>query len=62
MQDEELRQADLSHLRLAEMTAEQKAEMRRRYVDFVRRLANPPARKARPAAGAAKWMPGKRVR
>ena len=63
MKDEELRQTDLSHLRLADMTAEQKAEMRRRYVDFVRRLAKPPAgprRRTGPAP--AKWVPAKRVR
>ena len=43
MSDADLRQADLSHLSLAEMTQEQRAEMRRRYDDFVKRLAKPPA-------------------
>lgn len=62
MTDEELQQADLSHLGLAEMTPEQKAEMRRRYVDFVRRLAKPPAAaSARSAGKVAKWVPGKKV-
>jgi hypothetical protein len=59
MDDEDLQQADLSHLRLTEMTVEQKAEMRRRYVDFVRRLAKPPAPARRPAT-IGKWMPGRK--
>jgi hypothetical protein len=64
MQDEDLRQADLSHLRLAEMTDEQKAELRRRYADFVTRLGKPPAAKPQraKAANAVKWMPAKKAR
>jgi hypothetical protein len=61
MTDEDLQQADFSHLRLSEMTTEQKAEMRRRYVDFVRRLAKPaPASRTR-SSKTAKWLPGKKV-
>jgi hypothetical protein len=63
MQDEDLRQADLSHLRLGEMTDEQKAELRRRYADFVSRLGKPPATKPvrTKAPNAVKWMPAKKA-
>jgi hypothetical protein len=61
---EDLRSADLSHLRISEMNPAQKAELRRRYDDFVRRVAKPPkpAAKAKAAPGATKWVPGKKVR
>jgi hypothetical protein len=64
MQDEDLRQADLSHLRLGDMTDEQKAEMRRRYADFVSRLGKPPAPPPRRVKmpGPMKWAPAKKVR
>ena len=58
MTDEDLQQADLSHLRLNDMTPAQKAEMRRRYVDFVRRLAKPPAGPVR-VTKATNWLPRK---
>jgi hypothetical protein len=63
MTDEDLQQADLTHLRVTEMTPEQKAEMRRRYVEFVRRLAKPPVAAA-PArvSKATKWVPGAKAR
>jgi hypothetical protein len=61
MTDEDLHQADFSHLRLNDMTAAQKAEMRRRYVDFVRRLAKPPASPIR-VSKSAKWVPAKKIR
>ncbi len=61
MPDEDLQQADLSHLRLNDMTAAQKAEMRRRYVDFVRRLAKPPASPIR-VSKATSWVPAKKIR
>ncbi|HUH83197.1 MAG TPA: hypothetical protein VLX85_01230 [Stellaceae bacterium] len=59
--DETLTQADLSHLRLQDMTPEQRAELRRRYDAFVRHFGE-----GAPAAGAAaskksaprKWVPG----
>ena len=57
---EQLRQADLSHLRLQEMTPEQRAELRRRYEDFTRHFV-----KSRPSSKAEakppqvrKWTPG----
>ncbi len=64
MSDDELRQADLSHLRIDQMTPEQKAEMRRRYDEFVRSVAGrstKPARNAAPATppNTAKWVPKK---
>jgi hypothetical protein len=61
MEDSDLRDADLSHLRVQDMTADERAEMRRRYVEFVRRMVRP---RARPPAAASKqrrvkkWMPG----
>ena len=60
MSDADLRQADLSHLSLSEMTPEQRAEMRRRYDDFVQRLAKPPKAPERriKAPSRAKWVPG----
>jgi hypothetical protein len=63
MSDDELRQADLSHLAIGEMTPAQRTEIRRRYADFIKRLAKPPA--AKPAASktpaSVKWVPGKKV-
>ena len=61
--DDDLRQVDLSHLQLSEMTTAQRAEIRRRYADFIKRLAKPPA--AKPVLGktpaSVKWVPGKKV-
>jgi hypothetical protein len=64
MSDDELRQADLSHLRIDQMTPEQKAEMRRRYDEFVRSIAGRAPKPSRSAAGTAppnttKWVPKK---
>ena len=63
MSDDELRQADLSHLAIGEMTPAQRTEIRRRYADFIKRLAKPPA--AKPVASkkpaSVKWVPGKKV-
>ena len=61
--DEDLRQADLSHLALGEMTTAQRAEIRRRYADFIKRLAKPPASKPQPSKSVAtsKWLPGKKA-
>jgi hypothetical protein len=63
MADEDLRNADLSHLRIDEMSEAQRAELRRRYDDFVRRVVKPQRAPASPAAPAAakpvrKWTPG----
>ena len=62
--ERELRQADLSHLRLQDMTPGQRAELRRRYAYFVRqcRTAGGTAAASRPARAAKgrlpKWVPG----
>ncbi len=61
--DQNLRQADLSHLRVADMTAAQKAELHRRYLDFVRHHAKAgPAAPAVPRKAATKWVPGRKAR
>jgi hypothetical protein len=61
--DEDLRQADLSHLQLNEMNAAQRAEIRRRYADFIKRLAKPSTVKPAPAKPIATsaWMQGKKT-
>ena len=58
--DEDLRQTDLSHLAVNEMTTAQRAEIRRRYADFIKRLAKPPAvwTMPPPARATGKWTPG----
>jgi hypothetical protein len=55
----ELRQADLSHLTVSQMTPEQRAEMRRRFETFMKGMANlaVPAAPERPA-NVRKWVPG----
>jgi hypothetical protein len=62
--DDQLSQADLSHLRVAEMTDAQKAELRRRYFAFVRVAAKAPPKAApsRRPAPAVKWLPGAKQR
>lgn len=59
--DPNMEQADLTHLRLQEMTPPQRAELRRRYDHFVRHFvgaaataARHPERKPR----VTKWVPG----
>jgi len=61
--DEDLRQADLSHLAVGEMTTAQRTEMRRRYAEFLKRLAKPPATRAMasPPRATGKWVPGKKA-
>ena len=58
----ELRQADLSHLHLQDMTPEQRAELRRRYDDFVRHFGRDgvaPSRYPEPKPPRLrKWTPG----
>jgi hypothetical protein len=59
----ELRQADLSHLRLQEMTPHQRAELKRRYETFVSHFLGSngtaePSRPARQASRLKKWAPG----
>lgn len=60
--DVALRQADLSHLRVQDMTPEQRAELRRRYDSFVGHFgaaagAMPSARSKRKTPPR-KWAPG----
>ena len=60
--EQELRQADLSHLRLQDMTPGQRAELRRRYEHFVRQCQTgdrpAAARPAKPTHRLPKWVPG----
>jgi len=59
--DQELGQADLSNLRVQDMTPRQRAELRRRYADFVHHFdgAPPAAAKPKPAGKRiSKWVPG----
>jgi hypothetical protein len=57
-----LRQADLSHLHLQDMTPPQRAELRRRYDDFVRHFGRDgmaPSRYPEPRKPRVrKWTPG----
>jgi hypothetical protein len=64
MSDDELRQADLSHLAIGEMTPAQRSEIRRRYADFIKRLAKPPTAKpvGSKTPASVKWVPGKKAR
>jgi hypothetical protein len=65
MDDSNLRDADLSHLRVQDMTPEQRAEMRRRYVEFVRRMVRAPAQPhvaPRAKRRVKKWVPGAKSR
>lgn len=63
MTEDELRQADLSHLAIGEMTAAQRSEIRRRYADFIKRLAKPVLAKRTPTKPIATsaWVPGKKA-
>jgi hypothetical protein len=60
--DRELQQADFSNLRVQDMTPQQRAEIRRRYADFVRHFDGSPQAAAQPKAAAgrriSKWVPG----
>ncbi|HYM03285.1 MAG TPA: hypothetical protein VET85_10090 [Stellaceae bacterium] len=60
--DQDLNQTDLSHLRLQEMTPDQRAELRRRYDRFVRHFGRAGAPHARAAAAPRprKWRPGEK--
>jgi len=61
MSDDDLRQADLSHLSVREMSPAQRAELKRRYATFIANFG--PASAKLPAAKRAgkpkKWVPGK---
>jgi hypothetical protein len=57
----ELRQSDLSHLHLQDMTPVQRAELRRRYADFVDHFGRDgaaPSRYPEPKKRVRKWTPG----
>jgi len=57
VQDRTLTQQDLSHLRVQEMSAAERAELLRRYAEFIAhfgRNAAPPA----PPRRVRKWVPG----
>ena len=56
----ELTQADLSHLRIQEMKPIERAELLRRYADFIAhfRVGETPA----PAKKIRKWVPGESAR
>jgi hypothetical protein len=60
--EEQLRQADLSHLRLQDMTPDQRAELRRRYADFMRHFGSgglPASKdKSKKKPQIRKWTPG----
>jgi hypothetical protein len=64
MDEQDLRNADFSDLRIQDMTREQRAELRRRYLDFVRRVVRRPVKSkgglARPKQ-IKKWVPGQRT-
>jgi hypothetical protein len=60
-QDADMEQADLTHLRLQEMTPSQRAELRRRYDSFVRHFVGSgrtgaPRVEHKPRV--TKWVPG----
>lgn len=65
MSEDDLQNADLSNLRVNEMTVEQRMEMRRRYQNFIRNVmkgsaigsSSPPA-----AKNPTKWVPTKVIR
>jgi hypothetical protein len=59
--EDALHQADLSHLHLQDMTPDQRAELRRRYDDFVRHFGRDgiaPSRYPEPKKRVRKWTPG----
>jgi hypothetical protein len=60
---EDLRNADLSKLSVGEMSPEQRAEMRRRFQDFLANVWKTPSREAKPAPRkpVRPWRPTKRV-
>ncbi|MDB5362407.1 MAG: hypothetical protein JWO51_3704 [Rhodospirillales bacterium] len=56
---DELRQANLSDLKINDMTTEQRAEIRRRFEEFVSAFAkNGPNQQITAAPKVKKWVPG----
>jgi hypothetical protein len=61
MSDDDLKQADLSHLHVGQMNPAQKAEMKRRLSDFVKHVwKKTPAPAPRKPGSVTKWSPGRR--
>ncbi len=63
MGNDDLRNADLSRLSVREMTPAQRAELKRRYADFVANFGPTTAAKLPGKANSKpkKWMPGKKA-
>jgi hypothetical protein len=58
-QNDDLSQADLSHLALKDMSAAQRAEIRRRFEDFIQKVAGSPMAAVKPKQKTIrKWVPG----
>ncbi|HEV2676849.1 MAG TPA: hypothetical protein VGV37_20145 [Aliidongia sp.] len=56
---DDLRQADLSNLTINQMTKEQRAEIRRRFEEFISAFAkNGPNQQITAAPKVRKWVPG----
>ena len=62
-QDRPLAQQDLTHLRLQEMSPQERAELRRRYAAFIAHFGTTAAAPRPPAAvpRVRKWVPGERA-
>ena len=61
MTQDDLKQRDLSHLSVRQMSADERAELRRRYEAFVRVMKLAPGAPARAEASARRlrrWVPG----
>jgi hypothetical protein len=56
--DEELRQSDLSNLRVQDMSPKQRAELKRRYEHFVHNFQEAPPETSKKKSPARKWVPG----
>jgi hypothetical protein len=57
--DDDLRQADLSKLAIKEMSSAQRAELKRRFEDFVEAFTKrPPNERVTKAPKVRKWVPG----
>jgi len=61
MSNDDLRQADLSHLTVREMSPAQRAELKRRYAIFIANFgpASTKLPRARRTGKPKKWVPGK---
>jgi len=61
MSNDDLRQADLSHLTVREMSPAQRAELKRRYATFIANFgpASTKLPRAKRTGKPKKWVPGK---